>query len=56
MHKGVALVAPGAADRPGSVEPGRLADLAAVPGDPLADVSARQQLSFIMKDGVIHKR
>jgi imidazolonepropionase-like amidohydrolase len=43
----------------GRVEPGALADLLLVDGDPLADLSLladpAQNLSVIMKDGVIHK-
>jgi imidazolonepropionase-like amidohydrolase len=43
----------------GRVEPGALADLVLVDGDPLADLSLLadpdQNLSVIMKDGVIHK-
>lgn len=46
----------GIADRAGSVEPGKLADLIAVPGDPLEDVTVLERVSFVMKDGVIHKR
>ncbi len=56
MHQWVAMVAPGAAGRLGSVEPGKLAGLVAVPGDLLADVTALQRVSFVMKDGAIHKR
>jgi imidazolonepropionase-like amidohydrolase len=43
-------------DRLGSLEPGKLADIVAVPGDPLDDVSALERVSFVMKDGVIYKR
>jgi imidazolonepropionase-like amidohydrolase len=41
-------------DRLGSVESGKIADLIAVPGDPLADITLLQRVSFIMKDGVIY--
>lgn len=46
----------GAADRLGSIEPGKLADIIAVPGDPLADITVLQRVSFVMKDGVICRR
>jgi imidazolonepropionase-like amidohydrolase len=40
----------------GSVSPGKLADLIAVPGNPLEDVSLMRRVSFVMKDGAIYKR
>jgi imidazolonepropionase-like amidohydrolase len=43
-------------DKLGSIAPGKLADLVAVPGDPLADVTALERVSFVMKEGVIYKR
>ncbi len=43
-------------DQVGSIEPGKLADIIAVSGDPLADVSALQHVSFVMKGGVVYKR
>lgn len=46
----------GIEDRLGSVEAGKLADLVAVPGDPLADISAMERVSFVMKGGVVHRR
>ena len=45
----------GVDDRLGSIETGKLADLVAVPGDPLADITVMQRVSFVMKDGVIYK-
>jgi len=43
-------------DRLGSIEAGKLADIIAVPGDPLADVQALERVSFVMKEGIIYKR
>jgi imidazolonepropionase-like amidohydrolase len=45
----------GVSDR-GMLEVGKLADVVAVPGDPTADISATQRVSFVMKDGTIYKR
>jgi imidazolonepropionase-like amidohydrolase len=43
-------------DRLGSVEVGKVADIVAVPGNPLDDVHVPERVSFVMKDGVIYKR
>ena len=40
----------------GSLEPGKLADIVAVVGDPLEDVRRLQDVSFVMKEGVVYKR
>jgi imidazolonepropionase-like amidohydrolase len=39
--------------RVGTVEKGRFADLIAVAGDPLADVTELQRVAFVMKGGVV---
>ena len=39
----------------GSVQAGRYADLVAVAGDPLADVTVLQHVDFVMKGGVVYK-
>lgn len=44
----------GMADRFGSLTPGKVADLVAVPGDPLADISVMERVVFVMKDGVVY--
>lgn len=40
----------------GSVEKGKLADLVAVPGDPLADINVMRRVGFVMKAGVVYKQ
>lgn len=39
----------------GSVTVGKYADLIAVPGDPLADVTALERAAFVMKGGTVYK-
>jgi imidazolonepropionase-like amidohydrolase len=39
----------------GTVAAGKIADVVAVPGDPIADISLMKQVSFVMKDGVVYK-
>ncbi|WP_028115370.1 metal-dependent hydrolase family protein [Ferrimonas senticii] len=43
-------------DQLGSVAPGKLADLVAVKGNPLTQIELMEQVSFVMKDGVIVKQ
>jgi len=45
----------GWSDRIGSIEPGKHADLVAVRGDPLTDITELERVSFVMKDGVVFK-
>ena len=45
----------GWADRVGSIEKGKFADLIAVSGDPLADVTEMQRVKFVMKGGSVVK-
>jgi imidazolonepropionase-like amidohydrolase len=40
-------------DRIGSLEKGKLADVIAVAGDPLADVTALSRVTFVMKGGAV---
>jgi len=43
-------------DQLGQIAPGRQADVIAVPGNPLDDITAMQRVSFVMKGGVIYKQ
>jgi imidazolonepropionase-like amidohydrolase len=45
----------GWSDRVGSITPGRYADLVAVDGDPLADITLLERVNFVMKGGVVYK-
>jgi imidazolonepropionase-like amidohydrolase len=42
-------------DRIGTLEVGKLADIIAVPGDPLKDVTSLEHAKFVMKGGVVIK-
>lgn len=40
----------------GSIAAGKLADIVAMPGDPVEDIAAIERVSFAMKDGAIVRR
>ncbi|HEV2274739.1 MAG TPA: amidohydrolase family protein [Acidobacteriaceae bacterium] len=40
----------------GELKPGFYADLIAVPGNPLQDISVLKRVSFVMKDGIVYRR
>jgi len=46
----------GMGDRVGSIDVGKFADLVAVPGDPLGDVTQLEKVDFVMKGGVVYRR
>ena len=46
----------GKRDSLGSIKPGKYADLIAVSGDPLADVSGLERVDFVMKGGMVYKQ
>jgi len=46
----------GMSDQIGTLEAGKFADIVAVPGNPLNDITAMQRVGFVMKDGAIYKR
>ncbi|HZF13565.1 MAG TPA: amidohydrolase family protein [Thermoanaerobaculia bacterium] len=45
----------GLADQIGTIETGKLADLVAVPGDPLQDIKQTEKVSFVMQGGKVVK-
>ena len=45
----------GIAAKVGTLEKGKLADIVAMPGDPTADITATERVSFVMKEGKIVK-
>ena len=40
----------------GALKPGYLADIVAVPGNPLQDISVLQKVAFVMKGGIVYRR
>lgn len=42
-------------DRIGTLEPGKLADIVAVDGNPVEDITAMKRVLFVMKDGVVYR-
>ena len=40
----------------GAVEVGKLADIVAVPGDPLADITVLEKVDFVMKGGAVVRK
>jgi imidazolonepropionase-like amidohydrolase len=44
----------GVADQVGTLAPGKSADMVAVPGNPLVDMTATEHASFVMKEGKIY--
>ena len=45
----------GWSDRVGTIEAGKLADLIAVAGDPLRDITELERVTFVMKGGAVYK-
>lgn len=45
----------GWSDRVGTLEVGKLADIVAVPGDPLRDIRAMERVGFVMKGGIVYR-
>ncbi len=43
-------------DKLGSIEKGKLADIIAVDGDPIADMNVMGKVVFVMKEGVVYKK
>jgi imidazolonepropionase-like amidohydrolase len=40
----------------GALKPGYYADVIAVPGNPLENISVLEKVSFVMKAGVVYRR
>ncbi|HJS97520.1 MAG TPA: amidohydrolase family protein [Terriglobales bacterium] len=46
----------GMQDKVGTIEAGKYADIVAVPGDPLRDVTELEKVNFVLKGGVVYKK
>ncbi len=40
----------------GSIEPGKYADIVAVPGDPMQDIQQLEKVNFVMKGGIVYEQ
>jgi imidazolonepropionase-like amidohydrolase len=40
----------------GSIEPGKIADIVAVDGNPASDIKVMKNVVFVMKDGIVYKK
>ena len=45
----------GISDKTGTIEKGKWADIVAVDGDPVKDISAMGKIKFVMKSGVVYR-
>ena len=45
----------GWSDKLGTIQPGKWADIVAVPGDPLANIAELSKVNFVMKGGLVYK-
>jgi imidazolonepropionase-like amidohydrolase len=43
-------------DRFGSIEAGKFADIVAVAGNPVTDITELERVQFVMKGGVVYKK
>ena len=46
----------GWSDKVGTIEPGKFADIVAVTGDPLAEISVLEKVDFVMKGGAVIRK
>jgi len=46
----------GIAQKVGTLEKGKLADIVAIPGDPTSDITATERVLFVMKEGKIVRK
>lgn len=58
IQSGTAVAAQllGWGNRLGTVEAGKIADIVAVPGDPLKNIRELENVEFVMKEGVVYKQ
>jgi imidazolonepropionase-like amidohydrolase len=45
----------GQSEQLGTLEPGKIADVIAIPGDPTRDIRNTERVFFVMKEGVVYR-